>query len=158
MSVGGGLLGAKGFEEPGLSKGQFDPGLKKMVQMIAGRPIAPEPEETDFSDVPPGFCVVNVAFGQSETDMGPVPLCAGDWRGLVPRGTNRIISLQHLECLKESVETEWNQPVFGQKMIPRGVKCYPFELVYMHRDQATGMDISSFLEESKEQGVIDVTK
>lgn len=157
MAVGGGLLGAKGFEKPGLSAGEYDSGLKKMVQIVSGRPLAPEPEEKDFSDVPAGYCVVNIAFGQSENDMGPVPLCVGDWRVLVPRGSNRIISLQHLECLKDSVETEWTQPVFGQKMIPREVKCYPYELVFASRE-GTGMDLKAFVEESsKKQSVIDVT-
>jgi|19_taG_2_1085344.scaffolds.fasta_scaffold50982_1 hypothetical protein len=158
MAIGGGLLGAKGFEKPGLNAGEYDSGLKKMVQMVSGRPIAPEPEEADFSDVPPGYCVVNISFGQTENDMGPVPMCVADWRILVPRGSNRIISLQHLECLKDSVETEWTQPVFGEKMFPREVKCYPYELVFVHRDNSVGMDLKGIIEANEKQSVIDVTE
>ena len=94
------------FREPTLDNSYLDSGTGKVMQVLGREQVAIEYDAKAMKDVPPGFCVINIAVG-NETQMEPVLVTYHDWSIRIPRGSDRVVPLQHVEILNNCVETTY---------------------------------------------------
>ena len=105
MSIAGGLVQSTQVPQGKLSDAYVPAGDGKWVVVTGGSKMAAEWKKGD--EVPEGFAVINIDYGNDMTEMGPVPVTHGDWQLIIPRGSNRVVPLQHLNVLNDAVTTEY---------------------------------------------------
>ena len=107
MSIAGGLVQSTQVPQGKLSDAYVPAGDGKWVVVTGGSKMAAEWKKGE--EVPEGFAVINIDYGNDMTEMGPVPVTCGDWQLIIPRGSNRLVPLQHLNVLNDAVTTEYFQ-------------------------------------------------
>jgi len=58
--------------------------------------------------------------------MGPVPVTHGDWTLVIPRGSDRIVPLQHLNILNDAITTDYFQKDLSQGLTSRSNRRFNF--------------------------------
>ena len=127
MSIAGGLVSPTGLLKGNLSDAYVPAGEGKWVVLTGGSKMATEWEKGD--EVPEGFAVINVEHGRDMTEMGPVPVTYGEWTLLIPRGSNRIVPLSHVNVLSDCVTTEYFQRDMSSQLTARHNRRFPFNVV-----------------------------
>ena len=87
MSIAGGLVQSNQVPQGKLNDAYVPAGEGKWVVVTGGSKMAAEWKKGD--EVPEGFAVINIDYGNDMTEMGPVPVTCGDWQLIIPRGSNR---------------------------------------------------------------------
>ena len=117
MSIAGGLLPTESLPKQTRDSSYAPAGEGRFVVLPNGMKMAAEWEKGN--DVPEGHAVINIEYGKDSTEMGPVPVTAGDWTIVIPRGTDRIVPLQHLNILNDAVTTDYFQKDLSQGLTSR---------------------------------------
>ena len=117
MSIAGGLLPTENLPSQKRSANYAPAGEGRFVLLPNGMKMAAEWEKGN--EVPEGYAVVNIEYGKDNTEMGPVPVTHGDWALVIPRGSNRIIPLQHLNILNDAITTDYFQKDLSQGLTSR---------------------------------------
>ena len=107
MSIAGGLLPTENLPKQVRDSNYIPAGEGKFVLLPNGMKMAAEWKKGD--SVPEGYAVINVEYGKDNTEMGPVPVTHGDWTIVIPRGSDRIIPLQHMNILNDAITTDYFQ-------------------------------------------------
>lgn len=151
--VAGGLVkkrrSKKAFRDPKLDNSYLDSGTGRVIQVSGREQIAVEYDAKAMKDIPPGYCVINIQVGADTMSMEPVEVTYFDWSIKIPRGTDRVVPLQHVEILNNCIETQYRQPVYGEELEAIPAKRYPF--VVKKWPDATAIDIDpSLLQQAKD--------
>jgi len=158
--VAGGLVkkrrSKKAFRDPSLENAYLDKGTGKVIQLSGTNQIAMEYDAKAMKDIPEGYCVINIQTGNDVHNQAPVPLTYFDWQITIPRGTDRIVPLQHVQILNNCVRTDYRQPVYGQELEPIVSKVYPFVVKKWPKAGATDIDPSLIQEVKESYESIDV--
>ena len=108
MSIAGGLIQTENLPKQTRDSGYAPAGDGRFVVLPNGMKMAAEWKKGDI--VPEGHAVINIDYGKDNTEMGPVPVTHGDWTIVIPRGTDRVVPLQHMK--KAGVEfDETSEPI-----------------------------------------------
>ncbi len=126
MPTGGGLLGkSEHIPKHGKKHSKYqDAGEGQWVIMPNGMKMAKEYTKGD--PVPDGYCVINIDHGRDNTEMGPVPVTHGENTVVIPRGTDRIVSLLHVNVLNDAVTTEYFQKDLMSNLSARSSRRFNF--------------------------------
>ena len=127
MSVAGGLLPSEQLPKQSRHSSYVEAGEGKFVIMPNGMKMAAEWKKGD--PVPEGFAVINIDYGNNNTEMGPVPVTHGDWTIVIPRGTNRVVPLQHMNILNDAVTTDYYQRDLSQSLTARSNRRFNFSVI-----------------------------
>ena len=127
MSVAGGLLQSEQLPKQKRHSSYVAAGEGKFVVMPNGMKMAAEWKKGD--PVPEGFAVINIDYGHNNTEMGPVPVTHGDWTLVIPRGTNRIVPMQHMNILNDAVSTDYFQRDLSQGLTARSSRRFNFQVI-----------------------------
>ena len=127
MSIAGGLVASTQVPHGKLNDAYIPAGDGKWVVVTGGTKMAVEWKKGD--EVPEGFAVVNIDYGNDMTEMGPVPVTHGDWQLIIPRGSNRIVPIQHLNVLSDAVTTEYFQRDMSSQLTARSNRRFNFRVV-----------------------------
>ena len=151
MPTAGGLLGkSEHIPKHGKKHGSYkDVGDGQWIIMPNGMKMAKEWGKGD--PVPEGFCVINIDHGRDNTEMGPVPVTHGENTLIIPRGTDRVVSLLHVNVLNDAVTTDYFQKDLMSSMSSRSNRRFNF-IVKKWPKTGTEMGISlEDLEDAKER-------
>jgi len=124
MSIAGGLLPSEGLPTQKRHANYAPAGEGRFVVLPNGMKMAVEWEKGN--DVPEGHAVINIEYGKDSTEMGPVPVTAGDWTLVIPRGTDRIVPLQHMNILNDAITTDYFQKDLSQGLTSRSNRRFTF--------------------------------
>ncbi len=141
MSVAGGLLPSEGLPSQKRHDGYAPAGEGKFVVLPNGMKMAAEYKKGDT--VPEGFAVINIDYGADNTEMGPVPVTHGDWTIVIPRGSNRLVPLQHMNILNDAVSTDYFQRDLSQGLTSRSSRRFNFQVIkYPKTGQKAGVEFN----------------
>lgn len=126
MSVAGGLLPSEQLPKQSRHESYVPAGEGRFVVMPNGMKMAAEWKRGN--EVPEGFAVINIEFGKDNTEMGPVPVTHGDWTLVIPRGTDRLVPLQHMNILNDAVVTDYFQKDLSQGLTARSNRRFNFQV------------------------------
>ena len=124
MSVAGGLLPSDQLPSQKRHSSYVPAGEGKFVIMPNGMKMAAEWKRGN--EVPEGYAVINIEFGRDNTDMGPVPVTHGDWNIVIPRVTDRIVPIQHMNILNDAVTTDYFQRDLSHGLSSRSNRRFNF--------------------------------
>ena len=124
MSIAGGLLPNENLPTQKRNANYAPAGEGRFVLLPNGMKMAAEWEKGN--EVPEGYAVVNIEYGKDNTEMGPVPVTHGDWALVIPRGTDRIIPLQHMNILNDAITTDYFQKDLSQGLTSRSNRRFTF--------------------------------
>ena len=124
MSVAGGLLPTENLPKQNRDSSYAPAGEGRFVVLPNGMKMAAEWKKGD--SVPEGYAVINVEYGKDNTEMGPVPVTHGDWTVVIPRGSDRVIPLQHMNILNDAITTDYFQKDLSQGLTPRSNRRFTF--------------------------------
>ena len=151
MPTAGGLLGkSEHIPKHGKKHSSYtDAGEGQWIIMPNGMKMAKEWKKGD--PVPEGFCVINIDHGRDNTEMGPVPVTHGENTLIIPRGTNRVVPLLHVNVLNDAVTTDYFQKDLMSGMSSRSNRRFNF-VVKKWAKTGSEMGISlEDLEDAKER-------
>jgi hypothetical protein len=124
MSIAGGLLPSKGLPTQKRHDSYAPAGEGRFVILPNGMKMAAEWKRKQ--DVPEGHAVINIDYGRDSTEMGPVPVTHGDWTIVIPRGSDRVVPLQHLNILNDAITTDYFQKDLSQGLTSRSNRRFNF--------------------------------
>ena len=126
MPTGGGLLGrSEHIPKHGNKHSKYqEAGEGQYIVMPNGMKMAKEYQKGD--PIPDGFCVINVDHGRDNTEMGPVPVTHGENTVVIPRGSDRVVSLLHVNVLNDAVTTEYFQKDLMSNLSSRSTRRFNF--------------------------------
>ena len=126
MPTAGGLLGkSEHIPKHGKKHSSYtDAGDGQWIIMPNGMKMAKEWKKGD--SIPEGFCVINIDHGRDNTEMGPVPVTHGENTLIIPRGTNRVVPLLHVNVLNDAVTTDYFQKDLMSGMSSRSNRRFNF--------------------------------
>ena len=126
MPTAGGLLGkSEHIPKHGKKHSSYtDAGEGQWIIMPNGMKMAKEWKKGD--SIPEGFCVINIDHGRDNTEMGPVPVTHGENTLIIPRGTNRVVPLLHVNVLNDAVTTDYFQKDLMSGMSSRSNRRFNF--------------------------------
>ena len=126
MPTAGGLLGkSEHIPKHGKKHSAYqDAGEGQWIIMPNGMKMAKEWKKGD--SVPEGFCVINIDHGRDNTETGPVPVTHGENTLIIPRGTNRVVPLLHVNVLNDAVTTDYFQKDLMSGMSSRSNRRFNF--------------------------------
>ena len=126
MPTAGGLLGkSEHIPKHGKKHSSYtDAGDGQWIIMPNGMKMAKEWGKGD--SIPEGFCVINIDHGRDNTEMGPVPVTHGENTLIIPRGTNRVVPLLHVNVLNDAVTTDYFQKDLMSGMSSRSNRRFNF--------------------------------
>ena len=126
MPTAGGLLGkSEHIPKHGKKHSSYtDAGDGQWIIMPNGMKMAREWKKGD--SVPEGYCVINIDHGRDNTEMGPVPVTHGENTLIIPRGTNRVVPLLHVNVLNDAVTTDYFQKDLMSGMSSRSNRRFNF--------------------------------
>ena len=126
MPTAGGLLGkSEHIPKHGKKHSSYtDAGDGQWIIMPNGMKMAKEWKKGD--SIPEGFCVINIDHGRDNTEMGPVPVTHGENTLIIPRGTDRIVPLLHVNVLNDAVTTDYFQKDLMSGMSSRSNRRFNF--------------------------------
>ena len=151
MPTAGGLLGkSEHIPKHGKKHSSYtDAGDGQWIIMPNGMKMAKEWKKGD--SIPEGFCVINIDHGRDNTEMGPVPVTHGENTLIIPRGTNRVVPLLHVNVLNDAVTTDYFQKDLMSGMSSRSNRRFNF-VVKKWAKTGSEMGISlEDLEDAKER-------
>ena len=96
----------------------------RFVVLPNGMKMAAEWKKGD--EVPEGHAVINIDYGKDNTEMGPVPVTHGDWTIVIPRGSDRVVPLQHMNILNDAITTDYFQKDLSQGLTARTNRRFQF--------------------------------
>jgi len=142
MSIAGGLLPTENLPKQNRDSGYVPAGDGRFVILPNGMKMAAEWKRGN--DVPEGHAVINIDYGKDSTEMGPVPVTHGDWTIVIPRGTDRIVPLQHMNILNDAISTDYFQKDLSQGLTARSNRRFNFSVKkWPKTGQKAGADINS---------------
>ncbi len=126
MPTAGGLLGkSEHIPKHGKKHSSYtDAGEGQWIIMPNGMKMAKEWKKGD--SVPEGFCVINIDHGRDNTETGPVPVTHGENTLIIPRGTDRMVPLLHVNVLNDAVTTDYFQKDLMSGMSSRSNRRFNF--------------------------------
>ena len=124
MSIAGGLIQSENLPKQKRDSGYVPAGDGRFVVLPNGMKMAAEFKKGDT--VPEGHAVINIDYGKDNTEMGPVPVTHGDWTIVIPRGTDRVVPLQHMNILNDAITTDYFQKDLSQGLTPRTNRRFNF--------------------------------
>ncbi len=124
MSIAGGLLPTENLPKQNRDSGYVPAGDGRFVILPNGMKMAAEWKKNEA--VPEGHAVINIEYGKDSTEMGPVPVTAGDWTLVIPRGSDRIVPLQHMNILNDAITTDYFQKDLSQGLTSRSNRRFNF--------------------------------
>ena len=124
MSIAGGLIQTENLPKQKRDSGYAPAGDGRFVVLPNGMKMAAEWKKGDT--VPEGHAVINIDYGKDNTEMGPVPVTHGDWTIVIPRGTDRVVPLQHMNILNDAITTDYFQKDLSQGLTPRTNRRFNF--------------------------------
>jgi hypothetical protein len=124
MSIAGGLLPNENLPNQKRNANYAPAGEGRFVLLPNGMKMAAEWEKGN--EVPEGYAVINIEYGKDNTEMGPVPVTHGDWALVIPRGSDRIIPLQHMNILNDAITTDYFQKDLSQGLTSRSNRRFTF--------------------------------
>ena len=124
MSVAGGLLPNENLPKQTRDSSYAPAGEGRFVVLPNGMKMAAEWEKGNA--VPEGHAVINIEYGKDNTEMGPVPVTAGDWTLVIPRGSDRIVPLQHMNILNDAITTDYFLKDLSQGLTSRSNRRFNF--------------------------------
>ena len=124
MSIAGGLIQTENLPKQKRDSGYAPAGDGRFVVLPNGMKMAAEWKKGD--EVPEGHAVINIEFGKDNTEMGPVPVTHGDWTIVIPRGSDRIVPLQHMNILNDAITTDYFQKDLSQGLTARTNRRFQF--------------------------------
>ena len=151
MPTAGGLLGkSEHIPTHGKKHSSYtDAGEGQWIIMPNGMKMAKEWKKGD--SVPEGYCVINIDHGRDNTEMGPVPVTHGENTLIIPRGTDRVVSLLHVNVLNDAITTDYFQKDLMSGMSSRSNRRFNF-VVKKWAKTGSEMGISmEDLEDAKER-------
>ncbi len=124
MSIAGGLIQTENLPKQKRDSGYAPAGDGRFVVLPNGMKMAAEWKKGDT--VPEGHAVINIDYGRDNTEMGPVPVTHGDWTIVIPRGSDRVVPLQHMNVLNDAITTDYFQKDLSQGLTPRTNRRFNF--------------------------------
>jgi|TARA_Y100000310_G_scaffold288350_1_gene313897 hypothetical protein len=128
MSIAGGLVASESLPKTNLSEAYVPAGEGKWVVLSGNTKVAVEHKKGET--VPEGFAVINIDYGNDMTEMGPVPVTHGTWTIMVPRGSNRILPLSHVNVLNDAITTEYFQRDMSSQLTSRSGRRFNFRVIH----------------------------
>ena len=139
MSIAGGLIQSENLPKQKRDSGYAPAGDGRFVVLPNGMKMAAEWKKGD--EVPEGHAVINIDYGKDNTEMGPVPVTHGDWTIVIPRGTDRIVPLQHMNILNDAITTDYFQKDLSHGLTPRTNRRFQFTVIkYPKTGQKAGVE------------------
>ena len=139
MSIAGGLIQSENLPKQKRDSGYAPAGDGRFVVLPNGMKMAAEWKKGD--EVPEGHAVINIDYGKDNTEMGPVPVTHGDWTIVIPRGSDRIIPLQHMNILNDAITTDYFQKDLSHGLTPRTNRRFQFTVIkYPKTGQKAGVE------------------
>ena len=139
MSIAGGLIQSENLPKQKRDSGYVPAGDGRFVVLPNGMKMAAEWKKGD--EVPEGHAVINIEYGKDNTEMGPVPVTHGDWTIVIPRGTDRVVPLQHMNILNDAITTDYFQKDLSQGLTPRTNRRFQFSVIkYPKTGQKAGVE------------------
>jgi len=139
MSIAGGLIQSDNLPKQKRDSGYVPAGDGRFVVLPNGMKMAAEWKKGDV--VPEGHAVINIEYGKDNTEMGPVPVTHGDWTIVIPRGTDRVVPLQHMNILNDAITTDYFQKDLSQGLTPRTNRRFQFTVKkYPKTGQKAGVE------------------
>jgi len=126
MSIGGGLVPANDIPKGNRHAAYQNMGDGQWRNLANGLNLAPLYNKGD--DVPPGHCVVNITHGNDASEGGPVPVTFGDHTLVIPRGSDRVVPIAHVNILNDAVETHYFQTEITEQMSARHNRRFDFSV------------------------------
>ena len=151
MPTAGGLLGkSEHIPKHGKKHSSYtDAGEGQWIIMPNGMKMAKEWKKGDY--VPEGYCVINIDHGRDNTEMGPVPVTHGESTLIIPRGTNRVVPLLHVNVLNDAVTTDYFQKDLMSGMSSRSNRRFNLTVkIWAKTGNEMGISMED-LEDSKER-------
>ena len=151
MPTAGGLLGkSENIPKHGKKHSSYqNAGEGQWVIMPNGMKMAKEWEKGD--SIPEGYCVINIDHGHNNTEMGPVPVTHGENTIIIPRGSDRVVTLLHVNVLNDAVTTDYFQKNLMSNLTSRSNRRFNF-IVKKWPKTGSEMGISlEDLEDAKER-------
>ena len=139
MSIAGGLLPTENLPKQKRDSGYAPAGDGRFVVLPNGMKMAAEWKKGD--EVPEGHAVINIDYGKDNTEMGPVPVTHGDWTIVIPRGSDRVVPLLHMNILNDAITTDYFQKDLSQGLTPRTNRRFNFTVKkYPKTGQKAGLE------------------
>ena len=139
MSIAGGLLPTENLPKQNRDSGYVPAGDGRFVILPNGMKMAAEWKKNEA--VPEGHAVINIDYGKDNTEMGPVPVTHGDWTIVIPRGSDRVVPLQHMNILNDAITTDYFQKDLSQGLTPRTNRRFNFTVKkYPKTGQKAGLE------------------
>ena len=139
MSIAGGLIQSENLPKQKRDSGYAPAGDGRFVVLPNGMKMAAEWKKGD--EVPEGHAVINIDYGKDNTEMGPVPVTHGDWTIVIPRGTDRVVPLQHMNILNDAITTDYFQKDLSHGLTPRTNRRFQFTVIkYPKTGQKAGVE------------------
>ena len=137
--MSGGLFSAAKLPNQKRHEGYADAGDGRFVVLPNGMKMAAEWKKGET--VPEGHAVINIDYGKDNTEMRPVPVTHGDWTIVIPRGTDRIVPLQHMNILNDAITTDYFQKDLSQGLTARTNRRFNFTVKkYPKTGQKAGVE------------------
>ena len=112
MAIAGGML-APGEHGHNLNNPVYDSGRNQTISMHQQFADDFAKEVGKDLEVPPGWGVIVIGFGDDPSQMGPVTVTHNDWVLRYPRNSRRAIPPGHFDVLMNAVERRYIQPHEG---------------------------------------------
>lgn len=126
MSIGGGLVPSRDVPQGTRHSGYTEVGDGRWAHLPHGMNLATAYKRGD--DVPPGYCVVNIEPGEELSDTGPVPVTHGTHTLVIPRGSDCLVPIAHVNILNDAIETRYFQPDITDQMSARHSRRFNFQV------------------------------
>ena len=126
MSVGGGLVPATDIPKAQRHAAYENVGDGQWKHMAQGLNLAQLYKKGD--EVPPGYCVINITHGNDASEGGPVPVTCADHTLVIPRGSDRLVPITHVNILNDAVETHYFQTEITEQMSARHNRRFDFSV------------------------------
>jgi len=126
MSIGGGLVPSTDIPKGNRHSGYENVGDGRWQHLPNGLNLAQAYKKGD--EVPPGYCVVNISHGDNVSEGGPVPVTHGDFTLVIPRGSDRLVPIGHVNILNDAVETHYFQHDITEQMGARHSRRFDFQV------------------------------
>ena len=124
MSIAGGLVASEQLPKQTLNSAYVPAGEGRWVVLTSGAKMAAEYQKGD--PVPEGDAIINIDYGNDMTEMGPVPVTYGEFTLMIPRGSDRVVPLSHVNVLSDCVITEYFQRDMSSQLSGKSKRRFPF--------------------------------
>ena len=157
MSIAGGLLPSEQLPKVKRDGAYTDVGDGKHIVLQNGMRLAKQWKSGD--PVPPGYAVINIDHGLAVSDTGPVPVTHSDDTLVIPRGTDRLVPITHVNVLNDAVITEYFQSDLMSPLQPRHHRRFNFAVKQWPKTgDAAGLEVSDIDSSMESHEVVDLNQ